>query len=36
MKNSTKRLLKQFNAESMEKNQTIKMLNELKRKKEGK
>lgn len=36
MKNSTKRLLRQFNAESMEKNQVIKMLNQLKREKEGK
>ena len=36
MKNSTKRLLRQFDAESMEKNQVIIMLNQLKRKKEGK
>lgn len=31
MKNSTKRLLRQFNAESIEKNYIIKMLNEKKR-----
>lgn len=33
MKNSTKKLLRQFNVQSLEKNYVIKMLNE---KKEGK